>query len=66
MIASERSHQDISEAILTLLAPCEGIVKFRHTLLVTKNVKSIGGLFQCVKKSVSSGFIKKYSSAKSS
>ena len=33
MIASEKS-QDLSEAILTLLAPCEGIVKFRLALLV--------------------------------
>ena len=39
MIASEKS-QDLSEAILTLLAPCEGIVKFRHAILVfCKNMK---------------------------
>ena len=34
MITSERYPQNLSEAILTLLAPCEGIVKFSHTLLV--------------------------------
>ena len=32
--ASERSPQDLEEAILTLLAPCEGIFKLRYTLLV--------------------------------
>ena len=37
MIASERSIQDLSEAILTLLTPCEGIVKFRYTLLVIES-----------------------------
>ena len=31
MIALERAHQDLSEKILALLAPCEIIVKFRHT-----------------------------------
>ena len=36
MIASEISPKDISEAILTSLAPCESNVKFRHTLLVLK------------------------------
>jgi len=33
MIVLETS-RDISEAILTSLAPCEGIVKFRRTFLV--------------------------------
>ena len=32
MIAEEIPHQDLPEAILTTLGPCEGIVKFRHTL----------------------------------
>ena len=36
MIASERSHQDLSEEILILLVPCEGIVEFRHTLPVVR------------------------------
>ena len=30
----ERSPQDLSEAILSSLAPCEGIVKLCHRLLV--------------------------------
>ena len=34
MFPSERSPQGLSEAILTFIAPCEEIVKFRHTLLV--------------------------------
>ena len=34
MVPSESSLQELSEAILTWLAPFEGIVKFRHTLLV--------------------------------
>ena len=34
MIVSERSPQDLSETISTSPAPCEGIVKFRYTLLV--------------------------------
>ena len=34
MIALERSPQDLSEAILTSLGPCEEIVKFCHILLV--------------------------------
>ena len=42
MIAPEKAHQDPSEALLTLLDPCEGIVQFRHTLLDTKNGKLIG------------------------
>ena len=37
MNASDRSHQNLSEAILTLFALCERIVKFCHTLLVRKN-----------------------------
>ena len=40
MIASEKFHQDISEAMLSLLAPCEGITKFRHSLLAIKTPKS--------------------------
>ena len=58
----ERSSKDISEDIVTLLAPCGGCVKFSHTSLVTKILKLIGGLFQYVKNI----FIKKYSLAKSS
>ena len=34
MVPSEISPQELSEAILTSLAPCEGIVKLRHTLRV--------------------------------
>ena len=34
MIALERSSQDLLEIILTSLVPCEGIVKFRHSILV--------------------------------
>ena len=38
MTALETSSQDLLEIILNLLTPCEGIVKFRHTILVNKNV----------------------------
>ena len=34
MIALERSSHDLLEITLTSLASCEGIVKFRHTILV--------------------------------
>ena len=34
MIESEKFHEDLSEAILTLLAPCEGVVKLYYNLLV--------------------------------
>ena len=36
MIAFERFLQDFLETFLTSLAPCEGIVKFYHTILVHK------------------------------
>ena len=41
IIASERSPLDLSETILNSLAPCEGIVKFRHTLLVYININIV-------------------------
>ena len=58
MIISEESHQNLSETILTLFAPCEGIVNFSHTLLVTKNVKLIGELIQFVKNQILLAFSK--------
>ena len=37
MIALERS-QDLLETSITSLAPCEGIVKFYHTILVRQKI----------------------------
>ena len=37
MITATEKFQDLSEVIVTSLAPCEGIVKFRQTLLLTSS-----------------------------
>ena len=50
MIASKISYHDQSEVILTSIVLSEGIFKFRHTLLVTKNLKLIGQIILIRKK----------------
>ena len=42
MIALERSSQDLLDIILTSLAPCEGIAKFYHTILVLGKIYILG------------------------
>ena len=52
MIASERSHQDLSETILTLFDLCEKFIKFRHSFIVIKDFEITGRIFQCVKNKI--------------
>ena len=39
MIVSKSALQNLSEGMLTSLAPCKGIIKYRHTLLVNCGYK---------------------------
>ena len=60
MTVLERSPQDLSEAILTPLAPSEEIFKFRHTLLVQYVPKDSHTLLPLPLSNVCDGCMRKY------